>query len=365
MLALLSLPALATAAPRHVLLQAGGQCRGGGDEAAAAARSQKLKLIPRAQGAAALARVRAARALARARGLYTRANFAGCVALLSITEQELGLRLADPRSTRQQQAHRLLARVNLWLGVCQWAAGDPQTAATSFLRSSQLPGSPAPDPRLLPPAVVRAYRGAVVAPRQQVACKVEAPLTPSAVQVNGRGPLVQADSILVPAGTHYLVLAPAEGKRSLRLQASALGCRVQVPSTTASPRACVSKAESADAALVAGVTEEAGAAGSLVISLDGDRLALRLQRGAGKAVFERQLMVRLEAGETLTRDRLARSIGLLLGGATRATAPRPTTRGVWYTRWWVWAIVGAAVAVTATTAIVASRSDRVKVVFGP
>ncbi len=233
------------------------------------------------------------------------------------------------------------------------------------MRSSQLPGSPAPDPRLLPPAVVSAYRAAVVAPRQQVACKVEAPLTPSAVEVNGRGPVLRGDSILVPAGTHYLVLAPAGGKRSMRLQAADPGCLLRLPSTAAAARACVSKAESADAAFVAGVTEEAGAAGSLVISLDGRRLALRLQRGAGRAVFERQLMVRLEAGEALSRERLARSIGLLLGGATPKPAPRPAASGGWYTRWWVWALVGTAVAVTATTAIVASRNDRVKVVFGP
>ena len=365
------LPAPARAEERHALLQAGGPCLAGGarDPARAAARSQKLALAPHKQVAAAQARVRAGQALERSRRLYTRADFAGCVALLSITEQELGLHLADPRSAAQQKAHRLLARVNLWLGICQWAAGDPQTAANSFVRSAQLPTSPYPDPRLLPPAVVKAYRGAVVAPQRQVGCEVTSPLTPGLVQVNGRGPVVQGDRLLVPTGTHYLVLTlpGKQGKRSMRLQASAQRCRVQIPSTgPTTTRSCVSHAEAADAAFISGITREAGVSGSLVVSLDGARLALRLHR-AGKALFERQLMVQVDAGKGLDEAVLGRSMHLLLlGGARPATSPPGVaSHSEWYTRWWVWALVGTAVAVTATSVIFASRSDRVKVVFGP
>jgi len=366
----LALPAQAQARDRYALLEAGAQCPTAGvvKAAASAAGSHRTTLLPGRQVAAARARVRATRALARARRLYTRANFAGCVALLSITEQELGLNLADHRSTRQQEAHRLLARVNLWLGICQWAAGDPQTAAISFVRSSQLPGSPMPDPRQLPPAVVRAYRGAVEAPQQQVSCEVVSPLTPGMVQVNGHGPMVQGGSVLVPAGTHYVVLAPpgAGGKQSLRLQASALRCKVKVPSSgMTGARPCVSVSEAADPAFVAGITAETGAAGSLVVSLDGGRLALRLHRGQGKAVFERQLMVRVDSGESPAAV-VARSVSMLLsGGAKPAAPPVVKEEGGWYTKWWVWALVGTAVVVTTTSAILASQNDRVRVVFGP
>ena len=371
MLLWLALPAPAQARGPYTLLQAGGPCTAGGasDTARAAARSHRITLVPGWQVAAAQARVRAGRALSRSRDLYTRANFAGCVALLSITEQELGLHLADHRSAPQQEAHRLLAQVNLWLGICQWAAGDPQTAAISFVRSSQLPGSPVPDPRLLPPAVVRAYRNAVVAPRQQVGCEVLPPLTPDMVQVNGRGPVVQGKSVLVPTGTHYLVLAlPGHppGKRSLRLQASSSRCKVQVPTTRpAGTRTCVSLKEASDPTFIARITTETGAAGSLVVSLDGDRLALRLHQ-KGKAVFERQLMVQVDASKGPAEVVVARSMRLLLLGGARPAAPPPNSSDDdWYTKWWVWALVGTAVAVTATTAIVASQSDRVKVVFGP
>ena len=365
-------PAAALASGPYALLQAGGKCHvaGAGDIARAAARRNQIALVSGWQVAAALARVRAGQALRRARGLYTRANFEGCVALLSITEQELGLHLADHRGARQQEAHRLLARVNLWLGICQWAAGDPQTAAVAFVRSSQLPGSPVPDPRLLPPGVVRAYRDAVVAPRQQVGCQVLSPLTPQMVQVNGHGPVVQGKEVLVPTGTHYLVLAvPGSkyGKRSLRLQASSLRCRVQIPaSRPARTRTCVSLKEATDSAFAARITEETGAAGSLVVSLNGGRLALRLHRRQSGAVFERQLMVQVGASSGPAEAALARSMRLLLAGGTRpATPPPPGSVDRWYTRWWVWALVGTAVAVTATSAILASQSDRVKVVFGP
>lgn len=367
---LLTLPAPARARGPYALLQAGGQCTAGGtsDTARAAARSHQIKLMPAGQVASAQARVRAGRALTRARVLYTRANFAGCVALLSITEQELGLHLSDHRSTSQQEAHRLLARVNLWLGICQWAAGDPQTAAIAFVRSSQLPGSPVPNPRLLPPAVVRAYRNAVVAPRQQVGCEVLSPLTPDMVQVNGRGPVVQGRNVLVPTGTHYLVLAlPGHppGKQSLRLQASSLRCKVQVPSTRPTrARSCVSLKEASDPTFIASITRETGATGSLVVSLDGNHLALRLHQ-KGKAVFERQLMVQVDANKGPAEVVVARSMRLLLHGGTGPTAPPPRSDDGWYTKWWVWALVGTAVAVTATTAIVASQNDRVKLVFGP
>ena len=376
LLVLLALaPGGAAAQGRYALIRAGDGCPGAGLAAAArnAARAQQLALMPGWRVATATARVRAARALTRARKLYTRANFAGCVSLLSITEQELGLQLADSQGGALLRAHQLLARVNLWLGICQWAAGDPQTAASSFVRSSQLPGSPVPDPRLLPPAVVRAYRASVVAPRQQVSCQLVPPLTPAQVQVNGKGPVVLKGRVLVPVGTHYLVLTlpPAQqtadrrDRLSLRLQASAPGCKVQLPpvATRGAAISCVNPKEASDPLFVAAVTGEAAAAGSLVVSQQNGRLAMRLLR-QGRVEFERQLMVKV-GPQKRPAEVIAHSMRLLLAGDPRPRTVTTTRENGWYTKWWIWALVGTAVVVTTTTAIVASKNDRVKVVFGP
>ena len=323
----------------------------------------RLRLVPHWRVRSARARVRARQALAQARRLYTRTDFAGCIALLSITEQELGGSLAASTPAVQLRAHHLLARVNLWLGICQWAAGDAQNAASAFVRSAQLPSSPAPDPRLLPPAVVKAYRLAVTAPREQVTCQVEAPLTPGSVEVNGRGPVVMGRAILVPAGTHYLVLsAPGTAdKLSLRLAAAAPRCAVQLSADANRARpVCVSLAEARDPAFVARITDEVNVAGTLLVSLARARLELRLHRKGG-AAFERQFMVRLGQGER-PHQVVTRSMHLLFP----PPAPRPTSgQPRWYTKWWVWALAGVAVAVTTTAVVVATQNDRSTVVFGP
>jgi len=335
-----------------------------------------------ARVASALARVRAARALGQARALYTRTHFAGCIALLSITEQELGRHLVSPDAALQQRGHQLLAEVNLWLGICQWAAGDPQTAASSFIRAGQLPGTHAPDPRLLPPELVQAHREAMGAPRQSVSCQLDARLRPEHLLLDGREVRAEAGSFEVTAGTHYLSLrvrcaggdtacqelqrsVGPDGMRSLRLEASSLSCRVRVPSvSSAHGVTCASLSETEDAALVGQLVEESGAAGALAISLDRGRLALRLRRGTS-AGFTHRLETQLE-GEADAAKIAARSIDLILGGGTGGPLSPGGKR--WYEHWWVWASISAAVVVATTAAVVATRPEHVqqyRVVFGP
>jgi hypothetical protein len=405
--ALIGFPAGAGAAPRQqaspaagaeliVLLAAGDRCPAPNLGAGLArVGGRRGRLVRGLRGAAAIARVRASRALKRSRKLFLRTNFAGCVSLLSITEQELGRLIADGDETRSQRAHRLLAEVNLWLGVCQWSAGDPQAAAASFIRSAQLPSSPLPDRGLLPPALVRAYRKAVRRPRQQVACRLEAPLSADALLVDGKGPTVRAGALQVAAGTHYVVLGACDattpacralrkrlggGQRAMRLEARPLGCTVQLPSGRESTETahCVSHREAGDASFVRGVLGEAGVTLALVASVQQRpaRFALRLMprssasKGGG-AVFTRQLSGAFEGkGRGATLERAA---GLLLselgdgGGGPKSAATKPTVKGrPWYRRWWVWAAIGAAAVVVATTAVALSaRSDNTRVVFGP
>ena len=333
---------------------------------------------------AAVARVRATRALGQARRLYTRTNFAGCIALLSISEIELGRALADADLELQQRSHQLLAQVLLWLGICQWASGEPQAAGASFARSSQLPESPTPDPRLLPPELINAYRSAVSAPRPEVDCLVDPPLSVSDLLVDGRGPIVAGSNrITVPAGSHYLVLKSScressrcpelsrqlgpDGMRSLRLEAETTRCRIQLPAVPSTSRlSCISLQEADDLSFLAEVTRAAQAGRTLVVAVSGDRVALRLLR-AGSASFRHQLV---SSGQPPAQV-VARSGSLLIGeeGAAAGPVTQPTGppgHEPWYAKWWVWAVAGGAVlTVIVSTAVAVSASDRVKVVFGP
>jgi len=328
------------------------------------------RALPHTRVASALARTRAARALTSARQLYTRTDFAGCIALLSITEQELGRSLADD-DLPLQRAHDLLAQVNLWLGICQWAAGDPQTAASSFVRSSQLPTRPAPDPRLLPPELVEAHRAAIGSPRPETSCEVEAPLRGAYLLVDGREPIIEGQRFRTLVGTHYLTLRVrcpssvpeclalqrrigSEGMRSLRLEAGALRCRVQIPSIALSSRGTCGAASEAQApSFVAALTRESGAAMTIVAALSEGKIALRLQR-KGNSEFSRQLVTELE-GESPRRV-IERNLPLVLGLAP-ATPPVRPGRKAWYERWWVWTLVGAAVVGATAASIAATRSS--------
>jgi hypothetical protein len=349
--------------------------------------------VPHHRTAAAVARARAARALREARRLYTSTNFPGCISLLSISELELSRALADSDPGSQQRAHLLLARVALWLGICQWAAGEPQAAGRSFVRAAQLPFSPAPDPGLLPPELVAAYRRAVAEPREEVACRLDANLTAQHLQVDGKGPTVAGGALKVPAGTHYVVIkvscqpgdAACEalrrqvgpgGMRSLRLEASPSRCRVQLPGQQVQIRSritCINPSEAALAPFVAAVTRETGARDTLVIAVVKRQVTLRMHT-AGAPAFRHQLVSTLRGDESLAQL-VGRSLPLLVGdqGPALVEPVPPDKEGdggrpprKWYRRWWVWVVAAGAVAAVATTAAVAASagSDRVTVVVG-
>jgi hypothetical protein len=333
--------------------------------------------------AAALARTRATRALQHARQLYTRTDFSGCIALLSITEQELGLNLADRLSGKQQQAHLLLAQVNLWLGVCQWAVGDPQTAAAAFVRSAQLPGSARPDPALLPPEVISAFQRATAAPRAEVSCTPPAQLGQAQLTVDGAPLVVEQGKARLTAGTHYLALNATcastdsdclhlrqrlghDGLRSMRLEASPESCRLDfVPLAHPSPVSCLSFSEAEDATLVHALVQESGSTGALVLTVRQDKIVLRLLRG-GRPLFLRQLVTQLDPGQPLGPV-VEVSMELLLNSNAEVARRVESKDRRWYEQWWIWAIAGGTVAAASITAAVLAtgQTDHVKVVFGP
>ncbi|MCA9672189.1 MAG: hypothetical protein KC503_41625, partial [Myxococcales bacterium] len=301
-------------------------------------------------------------------------------------EQELGRNLA---ARVDQRGHRLLAVVNFWLGVCQWAAGDPQRATASFVRSAQLPGAPTPDGKLLPPSLVRHYRKAVAAPREQTTCQLDASVRAEDLLVDGKGPTLRGGALDVPAGTHYVVLrgrCPAgatgcvAGARSMRLEARGMGCRVRRPSAPArSALVCINGREAADASFVRDVAREGDLAGVVVVSRAADKIALRvLERG--RSSFRRELVSDILPARGKDAAAVVRgSLSLLLGSVQGATVDdgdgdgsgngrrAGAGRDAWYRKWWIWTIVGVAAAATITGIAVgvASGTDRVDIVFSP
>jgi hypothetical protein len=274
----------------------------------------------------------------------------------------------------------------LWLGICQWAAGEPQSAAGTFVRSAQLPGAPAPDPSLLPPELVAAYREAVASPRDQVTCQLDPPLTARNVLVDGKGPTVAQDGIMLAAGMHYLVVNVScsggngrcrsvaaqvgpGGRRSVRLS-TAGSCRIRLPARRpASKITCISRSEGRELDLITAVTSGSSAATTLVMEVSQDRMALRVHR-QGTPAFQHQLVSNLRDGDE-AQEVARRSAKLLLAApAVTPSAARVPRRSdpdgsPWYSRWWVWAIAGTAAAGIITTAVVAAQDERKTVVIGP
>ena len=382
-----------------LLMAAGDRCPASGIASGLArAARRRGTIVPPPRGSAAVARARAAAALTRARKLFLRTNFAGCVSLLSITEQELGREVADADEARGQRAHRILAQVNLWLGVCQWSAGDPQAAAASFVRSAQLPSSPLPDDGLFPPALVAAYRRALRRSRQEVSCAIEAPLIAGSLLIDGKGPTLRGGAVQVPVGTHYVVLGAcdprrpaclaiwrrmgASGPRAMRLDAKPLACTIRIPARGrgVTPAPCVSRGEASDPRFVADVLREARASLAVAVTLPGSgrRLSLRLLH-RGEREFTRQLHISLGVGKSLPAavERLTSLlVAVELPVASRSSGPAtrrvdPLAPGFslrprpWYGRWWIWASVGAVVVGAITAVALSARSDNVRVVFGP
>jgi hypothetical protein len=216
--------------------------------------------------------------------------------------------------------------------------------------------------------LTEAHRAALSAPRQDVRCEILPPLRPEHLLVDGRVPDFDGDHFRVAAGTHYVTLqgscrsgdAACRGVlqhlgghgRSLRLEASPLRCRVQVPSRLLASRVtCASAGEVGEPGFIAALTRESQSLGTLAISQTGRRLMLQLHR-KGTAGFARQIVTELESDEAPARL-VERSIGLLLGLEPERPPRRPEA---WYRRWWVWALVGAAVVATTTSAVAITRS---------
>jgi len=366
----LFLPAHALAAPAGTaVLGCGARCQEAVTVAVTAHRFRR-ELAPTTDHAAvvaALGRVRAARALSRSRQLFTRTDFRGCSALLSISERELAGAVIDVEPNTRRRTLDLLARVNLWLGICRWGAGDMEAAADHFVRSGRLPGRPAPDPALLAPEIVQAHAEAAAAQGPEVSCVIEQSLRQRDMWIDGLA--VQGDaSIALRAGTHYVSVAlPCKGSsadcppglRSFAFKAEAGRCRIYLPSSgTAAPLDCVDRSEAYDARFVSELTAEVGSARTLVVSVEKQQVALRLFR-AGERTFGQQVTTPVR-NKTDWRAALTHSLDLLYG-TTQETSrvDRPSRATAWYRRWWVWTLVGAAVAGSVVAVVLTTLPDHV------
>jgi hypothetical protein len=337
-----------------------------------AARRFRRELAPTADHAAvaaALGRVRATRALSRSRQLFTRTDFQGCSALLAISERELAGALIDGAPDARRRTLELLARVNLWLGICRWGEGKMEVAADHFVRSGRLPGRPAPDPALLAPEIVRAHAEAAAAEGPELSCAVEPSLQRREVWIDGGAAVQGQASVALRAGTHYVsVSVPCEDRspvscrlpriRSFAFRAEPERCRIYLPSSgSAGPLACIDHSEARDTGFVSELTAEVGSARALVISVEKEQVALRLFR-AGERAFGQQVTTPITSKRGW-RGALTHSLDLLYGTAPENGTGRSSRSVAWYRRWWVWTLVGAAVAGSVVAVVLATRPEHV------
>jgi hypothetical protein len=146
-------------------------------------------------------------------------------------------------------------------------------------------------------------------------------------------------------------------------------CNVQLPAVrTAESITCINAGEANQPGFIAEVTRQVGASESMIVDLSlQDRVALKLHR-AGASTFHHQLVSKLQGKQTAARF-VVRNATLLLrsdqGVDPKQGPAGPDQQYRWYTRWWVWALAGTAVAAAITTAVVVMAPDRHRVVFGP
>ena len=153
----------------------------------------------------------------------------------------------------------------------------------------------------------------------------------------------------------------------MRLEARPLSCKVSVPPLPPLGGApvCVSLQEARQPVFVSAVAREARLTAVLVAAIDARRIALRLA-AAARPEFLRQLTSSLgDAPSVMAAVR--RAVSLMVTRRAPPPEKAPAVGGApWYRRWWIWAVVGAtATALTATAVVVATRTDRVTVVFDP
>jgi hypothetical protein len=309
---------------------------------------------------------------------------------MSISDVELSHALADPDPLLQKHAHQLLGTITLWLGICQWAAGQSAAASRSFARSAQLPNAPKPDPTLFPPDLITAYRQALETPRKTVNCKIAPGLSPHGLTIDGKVPASGTEEIQLTEGIHHLILKvpeatqlkrPGGGPReqtggpdegySLRLDASAQRCRIQPLAQQPPERmSCINPQEARTPDFAAEVTQEAMVGGTLIISTAEKKVSIRYHR-TGSHSFQHQLDSSPRGDESL-RDVVSRGIDLLLGDPARPMSGTPSAPSSselsarpWYKKGWVWMVTAGAVIAVVTSAVLLTDSDRVRIVFEP
>lgn len=336
----------------------------------------------------ALARLRAKQAIAQARELYTQANFTGCISLLSIVEQDLIHHLADQNGKKQTIAFKLLADLNLWLGICQWAGGHGHAARFAFQRAAQIPRPSTPDPALFPPELIQAYRSALTSPEGEISCEIEPSIASLDVWIDGTPPLFEGNNVRLSRGIHYLAVKDNQRLTSAKIlpttpekkdadsilqswsyDAQGATCRIGWPISTpheSNMVPCSSLTEGRDAGFVGQFTREIESEQTVVISLHEGHWGLRLYQ-AKRTGFTRQIVAQRDGKESNTTTVLY-NLRLLLDPSSIPPEPIPPSPSSshWYGKWWVWALTGVTVAaITAGTLLMTTRSDTYKVVFGP
>lgn len=296
-------------------------------------------------GARAVAVARATLALQTARRDYAQSRFARCAERLEGAERLLRAHAEGAVGLELAQ------RLNLWAGLCHSVGGATETARRAFARAGRLPG-PGPDPQVFPPAVMKLYRQ-VTGDGARRRCALKLDGDGKELRLDGRS---AAAGELVEAGEHYASWRTS-GPRADLVRVGE-DCSLVLPEGVAGG-AALTREEAGQPELLAAVGAAAGVERLVLVGVEREGFLLGVF-DVRRGVFLARPALRasasaLAAGRWIEKGRGQK--GPDEPGGRRSTEERSAGRA-WYTRWWVWTLVGAAVTATAVILPVALTSGR-------
>jgi hypothetical protein len=276
----------------------------------------------------ALIQTRVERALTKARSDYATSHFKACARRLDRVEQQVQWHLRGKADLAQ------IKRLNLWLGLCRAVADEPEGARAAFARAARLPGAD-PDPSLFPPAVMALFRAAK-APRDR--CVLQIPETAD-LQLDGRA--VTPGARIAP-GEHYVI---QDGRSARRRVGGDCGLDL---STLPLPALHLDPEEAESSEFLETLGRAAGVE-RIALAQGGARVTVSIFDVGGRRFVQRNA-----------------PLGLTLRPETPATERRgkPAPARPWYRRWWIWALVGTAVAAAVVVPVVLTQTGSTRYEVG-
>ncbi len=290
--------------------------------------------------------VRAKQALAKARHYYTDSRFTDCSKLLLDAETQLRYFLRSPEDWH------IIKQLNQWIGLCYLSEGDRQSGVAAFGRAVKLPG-PLPDPAIFPPPVMKEYQACSTSTLRH-RCQLKALKGNAEIYLSGKLTRTGSD---VEFGETYL---------AWRINGEWFSDRVMIDEKCRLP-----------------VPEKRLAGAQLTISTDEAKNSSFLFQ-LGKVSDSKQIVLFYGADDDLQLRRFNVSQGRFIDptnalpfkASNLLSSPQPAvdlkaeveknpqdSSHAWYKRWWVWTLVGTAVAAAITVPIILNSGTQYDLIF--